>query len=70
MRKGASGMTFDSYARRILYLHGHYTINTMPKKKIQKRLQIKNSMMNMTQVSISQKTIKDIIFQTELPYFL
>ena len=41
IRKGASGMDFHSYAKRILYMHGHHTINRMPNKKIQKRLQVK-----------------------------
>ena len=43
-------MDFHSYAKRILYMHGHRTINRMPNKKIQKRLQVKNSMLNTKQV--------------------
>lgn len=49
MRKAATSINFDS-CTGMLSLHNYGTINKMLKEKIKKELQVKNGMINMTQV--------------------
>ena len=55
MRKFAQGLSFESYVNRILSLKNHEKLTKKnPKRKVKKRNQVKNSMMNTTSIKIWQ----------------